>query len=276
MAAADCSARAVYARRSVDPRVSCFTLAELRRIADSSGVPWSERHSRARIKASIAEVIGDADETSWATRVEFLRRNPFVSVLAFRAPRPDAWLNENDINLVMAQFASTRGGAFRFHGTHPVDFRERTRDGKCVKPPWCDEFAVASVFEPGSASQRGWVFNTDRHDQGGSHWVALYVCTDPASRKYGSVFFNSVGAAPPAQIQEFMLDIRAASGDPLFPLRYSPARLQFGNRECGVFVISYLVACARARTLRQAIRDCAPSDAAASRLRSVLFSGRRS
>lgn len=251
--------------------VSCFTLAELRDIAASVGVRWSVSDARSRVKARIAASLGEPHEIQWVHRVRFLRQNPHVAILAFKPPSPGRWLNEMDINIVMEQFVSSRPKSFSFAGTHPCDFSDVAPSGRCVEPEWCGDKAVDRLVS--GAPQVGLVLNTDTHDRPGSHWVSLYLCMSPASPKYGAFFFDSVGTPPPARISRFIERVRDRVGDPAFRTYYNEHEFQMGDTECGIFCISFLVACVRSRTRTAALRSCVRTDEEARDLRVLLFRG---
>lgn len=70
-------------------------------------------------------------------------------------------------------------------------------------------------------------YNTDGTDQLGTHWVAFYV------EKGKSVYMNSFGLSPPAEVQLFLWKMR--------PLAYNNQQIQnMRSGWCGIYVLAFL------------------------------------
>jgi hypothetical protein len=98
---------------------------------------------------------------------------------------PNEWLTDLDISNVMKQYEKTYSN-FKFIGPSPIDFDSRVQRGEL---PWADpgkdtdkvcvweelcHLNVAKLLKR-NITQLGMVFNLDRYDEPGSHWVSLYV-----------------------------------------------------------------------------------------------------
>jgi len=151
------------------------------------------------------------------------------------------WLNTFDILNVMKQY-QTNG--FKFLGVFPVDFNQKKND-TCVVRDMCS-FNAIELLNNG-IKHFGVVFNLDRHDQPGSHWVATYCNMDPSSKKYGICYYDSGGSKPPNYIKEFMKDVKdqvsAHHKTDKFLARFNNTRHQFKNTECGIFSMLFLILC---------------------------------
>jgi hypothetical protein len=110
----------------------------------------------------------------------------------------------------------------------------------------------------------GVIFNLDRHDQPGSHWVSVFVDL-PASAAY---YYDSYGVPAPPGIQAF-LDALAAQG--VATIRQNGVRAQYGNSECGVYSLFVLICLLRGKSF-DAITAARPPDRVLNQLRDVLFS----
>ena len=62
---------------------------------------------------------------------------------------------------------------FLFLGPVPIDFDSKDSYGKCIIPEICKlnikELTDDNIYKIGI------IFNLDKHDQPGSHWVSLYI-----------------------------------------------------------------------------------------------------
>jgi hypothetical protein len=84
----------------------------------------------------------------------------------------------------------------------------------------------------------GMVINSDKHNQGGSHWKMLYFDT-----KYGLIIYiDSGGSKPEKEIQDFIEYISDYLKSKNIPVRYyiNDFQFQHGDTECGVFSMYFL------------------------------------
>ena len=82
------------------------------------------------------------------------------------------WLSSNEIIDVMKQYEESYSD-FKFFGPSPIDFDKVMYKNKCVWPEICN-INVPNLYER-KYRKIGFIFNTDTHDKGGSHWVAMYL-----------------------------------------------------------------------------------------------------
>lgn len=111
-----------------------------------------------------------------------------------------AWLSTLDIQRVLLQYESI-DPHFEFIGPSPIDYDEKI-GGICVTEELC-KFNLEKYFKE-KKYKIGIVFNLDRHDQGGSHWVSLFIDI----MKGGIYFFDSVGKKPKKEISRLMEKIK--------------------------------------------------------------------
>ena len=138
-----------------------------------------------------------------------------------------------------------------------MDAGSKRAEGGCVVDAMCalDVRALAKRY-----SQLGVVFNLDRHDQAGSHWVAVYAGLRPSVPNYGIYYFDSVGYAPPPEITRFLNKVVRRMDDERFRSVINTERKQYKNTECGMFSINFLVQCLRRRCFREIVRDRVSDD----------------
>ena len=156
------------------------------------------------------------------------------------------WLNTFDILKVMKQYEEY-DSKFEFLGVFPVDF-QAVEDGVCIVNQMCN-FTVAEFLKKGRNSF-GVVFNLDKHNEPGSHWVSAYANFNPASRKFGLCYYDSGGVKPPKPIYTFLRQVRKEAikifnKDHLknFNFKFNNVQHQFKNTECGVFCMVFITLC---------------------------------
>ena len=179
---------------------------------------------------------------------------------------PDEWLDSNNIADVIKQYEEIHP-EFKFFGTNPIDFAAPDpytdgAAGKCLEDAICKLNLKALQAE--GKTKLGFVYNLDPSNKGGSHWIASF--TDiPGHRTY---YFDSYGIKPPHQIARFMRSLTLQ--DPAMKLSYNSRRFQFGNSECGMYSIYFLICMLEGENFKKFCRR-APRDGEMLALRSVLF-----
>jgi hypothetical protein len=245
---------------------TCLTKAQIQEIARVFGVRlekktknamWKELNARAKTNCT-----SDRCVVNRAGGLGSSSLRP-VYPASWRAD-PNTWLTNVDIDNVMRQY-ERRYRSFAFVGVMPVDFSSYAEEGRCVVRQMC-AFDALSLGK----ARLGFVFNLDRHDQSGSHWVALYVGLRKSDSNYGAYFFDSNGQPPPSSVAELMRKIATQSGDDKFPVVVNRTRKQFENTECGMFCVHFLVECLKRRPFKDIVRG-SMRDAEMTRLRKVHF-----
>ena len=181
---------------------------------------------------------------------------------------PDEWLDSNNIADVLRQYEEVYP-EFKFFGTNPIDFAApdpytegAAEKGKCLEDAICK--LNLKEMESNGKTKLGFVYNLDPSDKGGSHWIASF--TDiPAHRTY---YFDSYGMKPPPQIARFMRSLTLQ--DPLMKLEYNSRRFQFGDSECGMYSIYFIISMLEGDNFRKFCRR-APRDGVMLELRHVFF-----
>lgn len=239
------------AKRDSKIKGSCYTAGVLVQIKNA----YNKHHAAdQRISASAPEEIWLAlndrlssceKEDCWLREIkdELLRKRLGRFVFAPDRPKewaknPNEWLSNFDILGVLEQY-ETAYKNFEFVGPSPIDFDAHVQGGKCVETDLCT-FNLKSLVGKGK-TQIGVVFNLDKHDQGGSHWVSLYVDTTNKIIFY----FDSAGARIPKAIDALVKRIQhQALADLHFPLKFyqnSPKTHQYNNTECGVYSLFFII-----------------------------------
>jgi hypothetical protein len=170
---------------------------------------------------------------------------------AFRPLKPvewyknrQTWLNTYDILKVMKQYEDKYKDFF-FLGVFPIDFESKDTYGSCVAPGMCN-FELKKIMDKGK-HRFGMVLNLDKHDQSGSHWVAVYCNLLPRRKNFGIYYYDSVAYPPPKEVASFMKEVEkqiyqifTKKVADRFAIRYNRIQKQFSNYDCGVFAEVFL------------------------------------
>jgi hypothetical protein len=154
---------------------------------------------------------------------------------------PSEWLSNYDILDVLKQYEQTYPH-FHVIGPTPIDFDTRPKDmnGKCVWQELCD-FHLDKYFKTGK-KKLAVVFNLDKHDRGGSHWVSMFIDLDD---KY-AFYMDSAGNEIPPEIDSFLKRVvqqGLAMHPPIHIHFYEncPLEHQMGTTECGMYSLFFLI-----------------------------------
>lgn len=152
---------------------------------------------------------------------------------------PEQWLTSTEISNVMKQYESKHDD-FVFIGPSPIDFDYTFGHdyGTCVWPELCN-FKLSKHIDNG-IKKVGFVFNTDKHYQSGSHWISMFLDLE----NKGIFFFDSVGDSPPDEIKRLMQKIFTQGkslGLHLNVDENSPIKHQKYNSECGMYCLYFLI-----------------------------------
>lgn len=243
---------------------SCLSLAEMQVIAQDFNQTVSNAALRIPLHAdknALHDAIQKAlthsscrGEYCWIDQ-PFLRSDHKASLeRAFRPKVPSAWLsnprtwlNTDNIVQVLQQYEKLYTD-FAFLGVHPIDFQARYSSGQCIGGEGLCNFKVADLIAKGK-TQFGMVLNLDKHNQSGSHWVAVYgqLDAEKANANYGVYYYDSVGMAPPPEARAFMKQVAGQMAKPSparkFAVKHNKVQRQFKNTECGMFSIVFLTQC---------------------------------
>lgn len=136
-----------------------------------------------------------------------------------------SWLNTTHINDFVSQYVHIYPN-FIWLGTLPNDF-------DTMKRYHFDENRVKDGIE-----YMGAIINLDSYGEPGSHWVSLFV----SFMTKEIFFYDSYGVPPDPNITNFMKRVCSFKiMDGKCVTRYNKIQHQFGNTECGVFCLNFIV-----------------------------------
>lgn len=231
---------------------SCFTSKALHDIKTA----WNIRHPDAAIESTdvkeIWEKIKDNmnnvcdKESCWYKELISKTSKHLLNYFAPEMPKkwkkkPREWLNSSDITNVMKQYEDTFP-YFTFLGPSPIDFDKKLNGNVCVFDELCNFNLNTYLNSDNKKTKIGIIFNTDKHNEPGSHWVSLFINI----KKMFIFFFDSTGTEPQPEIIK-LIDRIKNQGTQIgltFNVHINDIEHQKKNTECGIysiFMISHLV-----------------------------------
>lgn len=226
---------------------TCFTAEMLEKLKNL----WNARHPDVRIEATDPKQIWEAlsnrlsstcnTEACWLNQsfAKFnLDENLKNYVFAPKSPKswkknPNEWLSSVDILDIMKHY-ERNFKKFEFFGPSPIDFDAHMMYDQCVWEEIC-KFDLNQQIARGK-TKLGFIFNLDKHNQPGSHWVALFVSV----KKREIYYFDSYGDEAPPEILALVKRIQQQTGQK-YEYKYNKTRHQYGNSECGMYSLYFLV-----------------------------------
>jgi Ulp1 protease family, C-terminal catalytic domain len=178
-------------------------------------------------------LCNDYDEVCWSTTFKLPNDEHFKPE---RPKGKHTWLNTSDINRVMEQYEK-KYKDFVFIGAIPRDFFMIL-----------DEFSKRGMDKLSKKAKRiGMIFNTDKHDQSGSHWLAVFIDLNTKSIEY----FDSTGRKPVKDIDEFIKQVVINAYMNLgieLKKKINKKEHQLQDSECGVYSLYYIIQRLKGRT----------------------------
>ena len=181
---------------------------------------------------------------------------------------PDEWLDSLNLIDVMKQYEEVYP-TFKFFGANPIDFsapnpykKDALEKKECLEDSIC-KLRLDTLTKEGK-THLGFIYNLDPSNKGGSHWIASF--TDIPGHK--SYYFDSYGFKPPPQIARFLRSLTLQ--DPTMKLQYNARRFQYGDTECGVYCLYFLIRMLEGDNFRKFCKR-APRDSDMMELRRWLF-----
>lgn len=181
---------------------------------------------------------------------------------------PDMWLDNFNIQNVLSQYQAAYPW-FKFLGVFPIDFsapNPYTQDHKqCLNKELC----TINLKEEYAKGIRGLgaIFNLDPHFKSGSHWVGLYIDLHSIKKPKCS-YFDSYGYKTPPLIARLMKSFRLQI--PSIELGYNARRFQYGNSECGMFSMYFIICMLSGISFKAFCKDSV-NDTYMLELRKILF-----
>jgi len=195
---------------------------------------WEELHTR---------LTTCTEEDCWLSQIkdESMRKKIKEEIYAPNQPpewkkNPNEWLSNFDILNVLKQYEKTYS-YFKFIGPSFIDFDDPL-DETCVSEELCNfklEYYIKNKIK-----KIGIIFNLDRHDQSGSHWVSLFIDIPEKIIFY----LDSAGSPVPREINILVKRVQKQAKELSMNLRFHqnyPLEHQYGNTECGMYSLFFII-----------------------------------
>lgn len=244
---------------------SCFTKPSLIKIAKS----WNKKNTNNKIKYHKKSVRNIWEEINTRLKDKCYGewcwvQQDFVKSLSdeeinntFRPNNPKQWCNNKnewlstlDIENVMQQYQD-KYKHFNFIGPVPIDFDEEYGMGNCIVDELCKidikKLLRKKIFHVGI------VFNLDKHNQSGSHWVAMFVDL----KKKGIYYWDSYAESAPREVNILAERLQKQGKKIKMNLHYkkNTVRHQYENSECGVYCMYFITKLLQGKSFEEIIHD---------------------
>jgi len=175
--------------------------------------------------------------------------------------KPKTWLDSYNLEDVMKQYEQA-DPSFKFIGPVPIDFDGKEEaTGRCI----VDELCKLNLSEMTSKGIKtiGIIFNLDKHDEPGSHWVCAFV--DIANRK--AYYFDSYGYEPEPEIETFLKRMKDQGCEFVY---WNDIRHQREGSECGMYCLYVIISLLNGTPFDSICKNVVP-DKVMNLFRDVLF-----
>ena len=223
---------------------------------------WNTKHPEQRIKSNNPRQIHSSlkyalsktcnKESCWLKH-KCLKENVPIDIktgtFAPKAPKewiknPTEWLTSIDILEVMKQYEKSYP-SFEFIGPSPIDYDTHKAYGECVWEELC-EFSLKKNLN-NKKTKIGVIFNLDKHDKDGSHWIALFI--DALRKKI--YYLDSYGEKIPRQVKKFVKKVQKQAnmlGKGQYKLIENKRRHQYSESECGMYSLYFIIQMIKGRS----------------------------
>jgi hypothetical protein len=234
-------------------RDSCFTPSILEKIRDAYNKhhPDSiiEKNESNQIWYELKARLSRCErEDCWLNEIKDKNVRKKLEKYIFAPHQPkewkenkDAWLSNFDIFEVLRQYEISHKH-FKIIGPTPIDFDTRPKDmnEQCVWEELCS-FSLKHQIEQ-KKTKIGVVFNLDKHDEPGSHWVSLFIDIDNKFLFY----LDSAGEEIKPEIKVFVERIKKQGKEMANKIHFNfyenyPFEHQMGENECGMYSLFFII-----------------------------------
>lgn len=230
---------------------TCYTKDALIQLRDS----YNKNHSD-KIHTSNSKKLWNSfrnkldhcsNEDCWLDEIKEPKLKQQLDDILFSPDRPNSWdknpvswLSNYDIGGVLKQYELAHPD-FKLLGPSAIDYDEEPygEKDKCVWNDLC-RLSLQNLYNHGKR-KLGIVFNLDKHDEPGSHWVSLFIDLDE-----GLIFYyDSALNAVPHQVSKLKREIIKQGKHMETPIHFKYMQNDYAhqntNTECGMFCLFFII-----------------------------------
>ena len=203
------------------------------------------------IKTRLHEDLDCKSEDCWLNIIDDKNVKQMYDDMVFAPDKPpewthnpDEWLSNYDISDVLKQYQNTYPD-FKYFEPSPIDFDSKPdgKNGSCVSEELC-KFNLKDYYTDTDKKKTkfGMVFNLDKHNEPGSHWVSLFTDLEDKEKPF-IMYFDSAADEIQLEIKELADRIinQAKHLGITLTSNYEPFEHQRGNSECGMYCLYYII-----------------------------------
>lgn len=242
---------------------TCYTSDALQEIRNAYNKHHDDKISETdpkEIAAQLREKLHShcSQEDCWLKEIQEGEKRRQLNELLFAPDRPKewekaptTWLSNYDIADVLRQY-EVAYPEFKLLGPSAIDYDYKEEGGKCVWEELC-RLSLKEVMQHGK-TKLGVIFNLDKHDGPGTHWVAMFIDLDENM----IVYYDSAANPEPKEISRLKNEV-ITQAKQLHPpkkmkLVKNTIAHQSSNTECGMFCLFFIIT-SLTRTLDPAIKN---------------------
>jgi len=214
---------------------SCFTEADVdvlqQKYTRHKKYTRKNKQNTKKIIQELAQKLSCDRESCIAEKLGFGDRNFAPKMPRSWLKNKSEWLSTPEFRAIFKKYEEANPD-FLFLGPAASDY-DYKMNGKCEIEGLCS-LDVRNV--PKKVKKIGIVFNLDKHDQPGSHWVSMYISV----KKKTVFYFDSAGAKILPSIYKLYQQIHRQDPSYQYVDNY-PLIHQYGNNECGMYSIFFLI-----------------------------------
>jgi len=230
---------------------TCYTKDALIQLRDS----YNKNHSD-KIHTSNSKKLWNSfrnkldhcsNEDCWLDEIKEPKLKQQLDDILFSPDRPNSWdknpvswLSNYDIGGVLKQYELAHPD-FKLLGPSAIDYDEEPygEKDKCVWNDLC-RLSLQNLYDH-EKRKLGIVFNLDKHDEPGSHWVSLFIDLDE-----GLIFYyDSALNAVPRQVSKLKREIIKQGKQMETPIHFKYMQNDYAhqntNTECGMFCLFFII-----------------------------------
>lgn len=232
-------------------KYSCFNKKSLLKIIkewnklNKDKIKYSEKNSVPKLWSKINIKMNKKCYGEWCwAQEEFIKNMKDDEIKnTFRPKTPKSWYKDNrewlstiDIEKVLNQYEDLYPD-FQFIGAVPLDFDYKLSIGRCVIDELCNINIDDNLNK--RKNRIGIVFNLDKHNESGSHWICMFIDL----YKDNIYYFDSYGDKPPKEVKVLSNRIIKQGKDIGRKINYMENKLrhQYKTSECGTYCINFIV-----------------------------------